>query len=314
MASRSRARSTRRSRSTNSTKCASETFSRTFIPEHKPLRFAILSYKGDAGGDGTGDIAGSQAAVVDANVATIGNVGTGYRPQNLRSTGADEPGEPDDLARAHCKADICKDGLAGEAAHLQPNVRALFRFGQRWKMRVETPPDHCRDDLAGREIAHGARLDDASIAHYGDAVRDARQLLHPMGDVDDADPSCSQPRNNGEQSFDLAIGERGRRLVHNDDPRMPGQDFGDLNELLLPDGKLGHRNLEGHSQANSSKTRVARRSSARVDQTRARRLGAERDVCDRGQLRNQGELLIDHADTQLLRLLRRVDAYWRAVD
>ena len=49
-------------------------------------------------------------------------------------------------------------------------------------------------------------------------------------------PCAFSSRDHPEQPLDLLVAERGRRLVHDQDPRVGAQAPGDLDELLL-----GHR-------------------------------------------------------------------------
>ena len=147
---------------------------------------------------------------------------------------------------------------------------------------------------------------------HRDAVGDARQLFHAMRDVDDADAgrACSRAMMR-EEALDLAVGERGGRLVHHDDPRVARERFGDFDELLLPDREPRDRHVErqlepefGADCARFARSRTAGRSMS----TAARRLGAEHDVRRRRQLRHQLELLVDHPDAEPLGRLRRIDA------
>ncbi len=109
--------------------------------------------------------------------------------------------------------------------------------------------------------------------------------------------------------------ERGRRFVHHDDARGTREHFGDLDELLLPDREIGDGNLEGHSQAEfvEDRGRTPRRGGC-VEETASRRLGAQRDVRNRTELRDERKLLVDHADSELLRALGRIDRNRRTID
>ena len=51
-------------------------------------------------------------------------------------------------------------------------------------------------------------------------------------------PAALQARDDRKEPLDFAIGERRRRLVHHDDPRVAREHFGDLDELLLTDREL----------------------------------------------------------------------------
>ena len=183
------------------------------------------------------------------------------------------------------------------------------------EVRVELAPDHRANNIFAGEILARSRFHNASVAHHRDAVGDSRELFHPMRDIDDADPSASQHRNDGKKPFDLAIGERRRRLVHDDDARGSRQDLSDLDELLLADGELGDGHVERHAQAELVEdAHRALHGRSRIDQPAACWLGSERDVRDCGQLRHERKLLVDHPDAQMLRSLRRIDLHRCTVD
>ena len=62
-----------------------------------------------------------------------------------------------------------------------------------------------------------------------------------MGRVDHGHAAATQDVDRPEKGGDLVVGQRGRRLVHQDDVRLPGQGLGDLDDLDLRDGEGAHR-------------------------------------------------------------------------
>ena len=81
-----------------------------------------------------------------------------------------------------------------------------------------------------------AELDQVALVKEGGEIRDARRLLHVVGDDDDGVAAAQL----GDQVLDARRGpriERRGRLVHEQDLRIDGQGAGDAQPLLLPAGK-----------------------------------------------------------------------------
>ena len=107
-----------------------------------------------------------------------------------------------------------------------------------------------------------------------------------MRDVNDSGSAGTEPAYDLEEPFDFAIGECCGRFVHHDNPRRHRERFGDFDELLTPDRERRDRHVERKHHAeiveNAARPGSDRRS---VDQTGARRLRTEADVCRNCQLR-----------------------------
>jgi hypothetical protein len=83
---------------------------------------------------------------------------------------------------------------------------------------AERTPDQQLHDLGLRRLGRGFARDQA-VAHDGDAIGDAGHLFQAVRYVDDADAGRAEIAHDPEQPFDLAGGQRGGRLVHDQDPR-----------------------------------------------------------------------------------------------
>src|SRR5687768_8955839 len=84
--------------------------------------------------------------------------GPNDHPAELGSTGTDEPGEPDDLARANRERGVCEAG-AGETGYAQHDRRVLRRWGSRRKLGIERAAEHGPDQrrvrlVRGRRAAY----------------------------------------------------------------------------------------------------------------------------------------------------------------
>ncbi len=112
------------------------------------------------------------------------------------------------------------------------------------------------------------------------------------------------------------VGQRCRRLVHGDDPRVEADGLGDLDDLLLGDGEAAHPLLgaeTGDAEVVEEGLGVALHP-ADVNQTAAPRLPAEPDVLGDGALGQQVELLEHRGDAGTLGLERVVEVHRAAVE
>ena len=96
--------------------------------------------------------------------------------------------------------------------------------------------DHALDDIVGREILRLVGGDPLAVTHDGDLVGDALDLVHLVGDIDDADALIAQAAHDPEQMLDFFAGQRGGRLVKNEDLGVVGNGLRDLEHLALRNG------------------------------------------------------------------------------
>ena len=170
--------------------------------------------------------------------------------------------------------------------------------------------DHHGDDLFDRGLGGGHGTDVFAVAHDGDTVGDALQLVHLVRNVDDADALGLEAGDDGEELVDLGVVQRRRRLVHDQHARAVGQRLGDLDHLLAGNRQPADRGarveLEMHRGEDLGGVGIQLRL---VEQQAAglARLAADEDVLRRRQVRHQVEFLMDDADAEILGLARRVD-------
>ena len=79
------------------------------------------------------------------------------------------------------------------------------------------------------------------LAHDGDAVGDLDHFRQLVRDEDDAHAARRHGAERREQAFGLLRRQRRRRLVEHQDAGAAHQRLGDLDALLLADGKLAHQ-------------------------------------------------------------------------
>ena len=87
--------------------------------------------------------------------------------------------------------------------------------------------------LLGRARGHPL-----AVAHDGDVIGDAQNLVHLVGDVDDAHAPGRQLFNDLKEVLDLVFCQRGSRLIEHDDLGIVGNRLGDLDHLPLRNGEV----------------------------------------------------------------------------
>ena len=88
--------------------------------------------------------------------------------------------------------------------------------------------DHQADDFIHVRFCGAHRLDERTVAHDSDIIRNAEDFLHLMGNVDDAFPLPAQPVNDLHQDIDFFLIQRGSRLVQRDDIAVVGDCLRDV--------------------------------------------------------------------------------------
>ena len=81
----------------------------------------------------------------------------------------------------------------------------------------ELPAHHQAHDLVLGQLGRGADSDEPAIAHDGDTVGEAQDLVDAVTHVDDRRTLAAEAPHEAEQSGDLLVGQRGRRLIQGED-------------------------------------------------------------------------------------------------
>ncbi len=101
------------------------------------------------------------------------------------------------------------------------------------------------------EIGGAEGADLAAVAQHRDPLGDLDHLLQPVADEDDGDALRLQPADRREQQLDLVAGQRGGRLVHEEDAGVGGEAAADRDDLALRHGQRSRRGrrAEGRRRA-----------------------------------------------------------------
>ena len=144
---------------------------------------------------------------------------------------------------------------------------------------------------------------------------DLRDLFEVVGDEDDADAASGQFAHQLEQPLGLLTGQRGSRLVHDEDAHLSGQRLGDLDHLLLgdPQGADDPQGIDRRADPVQEFLRLAHEHAPVDDSEPTGQLPQEQVLGD-AELRNERQLLVDRCDAPSLGVGGGRDARKRTVD
>jgi hypothetical protein len=254
---------------------------------------------------------------IDEDPAPADRVGAEDGAGELGPAGADEAGEPDDLALGDGeryvekprRRGVARVALGGEAFHPKRRLARAMRTPA-LEQPIDLAPDHHADDVVDLDLGDRRRAHEPAVAKHRDAVGERLHLVQPVADEDDADALITKIAADAEEPRHLVLGKRRGRLVHHDQPGRDGKRLGDLDHLLLGDREVGHEpvGVEVETDPGNDGPGLAPHpwpvDDAPIAHAKAKRLAADEDVLGHGQGRDQVELLIDRDDAAALRLER----------
>ena len=258
---------------------------------------AVLGQVGDAGVHRGRRAREADGVAVEPDLARVALVDPEQDAGDLRPAGADEPGEPDDLAVSDVEGDVAEDAGAGQALDLEEDLA-----DRRLDLREErhAPADHVPDEV-GRGEVRGRRRDDVpAVAEDRRAVAQLEDLVEPVADEQDRDATRPQVADDREQALDLVRRERRRRLVEDQDARLDRQRLGDLDELLVGHRQAADRraDVELDVELLEQGLRGPPRRAPVEDPEPAGRGVADEHVLGDGQVREEARLLVDDGDAE----------------
>ena len=119
----------------------------------------------------------------------------------------------------------------------------------------------CVDDLLLRRVGAHVDADELTEAEHRDPVRHLKDVVEVVRDQHDREPTVCQSPHEVEHLARLGDAERGRRLVEDDDLRVPHHGLGDRDGLALaagePGDRLAHRAERRDGEAVECRTRDA---------------------------------------------------------
>jgi len=173
----------------------------------------------------------------DEHFASVRQIRAKDRPQQLRSSRADQPRDPQSFTRGHFEADPIQDGLASQVLHSQTRTR-LPVAGMGLPNRSRFVTGHQADHPVLIQFRYRLGGDPATIPQDAHAVRDRHDLVQAMADVQDRDPGLAKAAEVLKQAADFGGGQRGGRLIQNQHAAVAVQRRRDFDQLLIPDAEL----------------------------------------------------------------------------
>ena len=168
--------------------------------EDEALLVAVLGQVGDAGVHRGRRAGEADRRPVQPDLAGVALVDAEQDPRDLRPAGADEPGQPDDLAVSDVERHVAEHAFAGQALDLEEDLadRRLDLREQR-----HAPADHVSHEVGGGEFRRRSRDHVLAVAEDGRPVAQLEHLVEPVAHEQDRDPARSQVADDREQPLDL---------------------------------------------------------------------------------------------------------------
>ena len=162
-----------------------------------------------------------------------------------------------------------------------------------------------------RRIEFGNRR---AVAHHGDAVADGENLVETMGNHDGGDTVGLLGPEYLKKALGLAAIERRRRLVHDHQAGILGEDLEDFDELALigrqiADNRIRLQPVARHAVKQRDQPGRLGLQRLAVDKDATFRLAAEKDIVGDGELRDEAQLLIKQGDTGIFGVARAFEPH-----
>ncbi len=231
--------------------------------QHQALPLSIRRDEGDAVPHGLLRLAVADGTTGDLDGA-LRLAQAEDRLHQLAAPGADEPGEPDDLARGDVEVDRVERARKRKAANLE---RELGRRALTLPLVhdiLERVADHQLDQTGPVELGQRPLADRVAVAQDGGAVAELEDLAQPVRDEDHGHALLAQPADDPEERLDLVVGERARRLVEDENARVDRESARDLDHLLLVGPQAPHRQRRVEVEAEAGERLAARAGACRA--------------------------------------------------
>ena len=256
-----------------------------------------------------------QRRPVQADRAGDLGAGVGITAQDLHQLGlavAADPGDAQDLARAHGQVDAAQPFHPGPVHHPQAGDFQHRGAGPGRRLvhaQQHLAPHHQLGQLLGRGPGGAQRCHHFAPPHDRHVVGDLHDLAQLVGDDDDRLALFAQPAQDAEQVVGLGRGQHAGRLVQDQDVGLAVQRLEDLDPLLVADRQGFHPRVGVHLQL------IFRRQPPQLVAGAAQRgaqqhpvLGPQDDVFQDRHVGHQLEVLEHHADPGADRRLAVGDA------
>ena len=261
------------------------------------------------------------AVAADLERAGIGLELADQGPHQLELAAAHEAVDAERLALAHREVDTLEGTPVAQPLDLQPHRRA-HRRRQLEPVQIALlelgviAADHQLDDLCLVELGRRCRAHMPAVPEDRDVVGDRRDVVEEVRDEDEALALGPQPVDDLEELRHLGRRQRRGRLVEDDDPGTREQHAADLDQLLQAQGQAAGqgRRIDLDAEPGQMLARHLRHVPPAHRAEAVGRLAAEEHVLGDGQIGNDRQLLVHHADAGSERVAGRAELHRRAVD
>ena len=276
--------------------------------EAQAVALAVLGEIADAVVDGVLRAVDLHVLSVYPDRAGVHRIRAADQAHGLGAARADKTGEAEDLALAELEGNVL-DIEGVQVLGLEHDGRVGRAHGLCFRFLIDRAADHEADDLGDLRRGGVERSDVLAVAHDGDAVGDAFELIHAVRDIDDADAGLLELADKDEQVVDLRVGQDGGGLVEDEQSCVfMGQSLCDFDHLLLRDRQRLDDGLRIEIQMQLVEQRLRHGVLlCLVDEQALHGLAADIDVFRHGQVLHEVQLLVDDADAERLRVARAVD-------
>ena len=216
-----------------------------------------------------------------------------------------EAAQADDLAAPGRKRHAVEAVFPGEIADLDKGRRA-WSLRLRRELPFDLTADHEPDDLVAASHTLRESLDMPPVAEDRTAIRQSLDLVHAMGDIENAQATRFQIEERAIDQVHIGCRERGGGLVENEKLGITPEGLGDLHHLPAGQRKVcdaGRRVDILAADAGEQFLRPPALCPA-IDQAEAARRARQGDVVSHCELGHQRELLKDANDAGAVRRRR----------
>jgi len=283
---------------------------------HQSVSLPIFGQKGDAGLDRAPGGFRDEGAFPQIDLARRDRIGAEDAARHLGAPAAHQAKHAEDFTARQRKTDLLEGPVPAQlvnAQHFLARLRAALGVDL-----FQCPAHHHPDQLPLARFLRVYRADKLAILQDGDAVGHFEDFIQPVGNVEDQGGLFFELPDQAEQAVDFFLGQHGRRLVQNENARAAQQRFGDLDHLLVRNAQPRDGRFHVHALKTDTRQDLLRLAVCARPIDPPGHLGrgqlAHQDVLGDGQVRNQAELLIHRADSQVVRLERVLQLHRAVID
>ena len=170
---------------------------------------------------------------------------------------------------------------------------------------VHFASNHQLNNLVYIKVFRAIRSDVFAVAINRDIVRNPEDFVHFVRDINDSNIFFLEFCNNAKQMLDLCIGQRGRRLVHDNNTAVIGYSLGNLNHLHLCNGQVTHLLIRINVQIQLvEQLNAVLPHFFMIDDQSLARCASQPQVFANAALGNRRQLLMDHGNAGIQCLKR----------